>query len=198
MISYAPTKSDPICKWRAVSVATMVELVKDLPKSRLTKEEFRDYMARNVEGDYFHTRYQLACQLGLYYEDETTFIPRFDHNVDEKVANAYLHKWIERYYVPNPYTKRGFIGVQPIHLLYALVDYLENYPSKPNLATAGAALFGGVMGNISNVKTMLNSFAEILTVDRDYNMTILVNRHGTIQVPVNRNDKLAFFEHFNG
>ncbi len=196
MVTYAPSKSDPICKWRAVSIANAIELVSVLPKSQLSKDAFRDYMEKNW-GGFFHTAYQLACQMGLYYEDDNIYIPRFDHNIDEKEANAYLHKWMERYYVPNPYTKRGFIGVPPIHFVYALVDYMETYPTKPNLATAGAALFGGEMGNITSVKSMLNNFAEVLQIDDDNNIHILVNRRGAINVPVKRDDKLAFFEHFN-
>lgn len=198
MVTYASTKSDPICKWRAVSVDNLIELVSWLPKKAMKKESFRDYMFRNHDFDFFHTAYQLACQMALYYESEDgVFYPRFDHDPTRIEAEQYLHKWMERYYVPNPYTKRGFINVPPMHLLYALVQYIEDYPTKPNLATAGAALFGGEMGNITSVKTMLNSFAEILKIDANYDIQILVNRSGKIVVPFKRDDKKAFFEHFN-
>ena len=164
----------------------------------MKKESFRDYMFRKHDFDFFHTAYQLACQMALYYESEDgVFYPRFDHDPTRVEAEQYLHKWMERYYVPNPYTKRGFINVPPMHLLYALVQYIEDYPTKPNLATAGAALFGGEMGNITSVKTMLNSFAEILKIDANYDIQILVNRSGKIVVPFKRDDKKAFFEHFN-
>lgn len=198
MVTYASTKSDPICKWRTVSVDNLIELVSWLPKKAMKKESFRDYMFRNHDFDFFHTAYQLACQMALYYESEDgVFHPRFDHDPTRVEAEQYLHKWMERYYVPNPYTKRGFINVPPMHLLYALVQYIEDYPTKPNLATAGAALFGGEMGNITSVKTMLNSFAEILKIDANYDIQILVNRSGKIVVPFKRDDKKAFFEHFN-
>lgn len=198
MVTYASTKSDPICKWRAVSVDNLIELVSWLPKKAMKKESFRDYMFRNHDFDFFHTAYQLACQMALYYESEDgVFYPRFDHDPTRVEAEQYLHKWMERYYVPNPYTKRGFVNVPPMHLLYALVQYIEDYPTKPNLATAGAALFGGEMGNITSVKTMLNSFAEILKIDANYDIQILVNRSGKIVVPFKRDDKKAFFEHFN-
>ena len=108
MVSYAPTKSDPICKWRAVSVDNLIELVSWLPKKAMKKESFRDYMFRNHDFDFFHTAYQLACQMALYYESEDgVFYPRFDHDPTRVEAEQYLHKWMERYYVPNPYTKRG-------------------------------------------------------------------------------------------
>jgi hypothetical protein len=198
MNTYAPTKSDPICKWRAVSVDNLIELVSWLPKKAMKKEAFRDYMFRNYDFDFFHTAYQLACQMALYYESEDgMFYPRFDHVPSRAEADTYLHKWMTLYYVPNPYTKRGFINIQPMHFLNALMQYMEDYPTKPNLATAGAALFGGEMGNISSVKSMLNNFAEILTIDSNYDIQVLVNRYGSISVPVKRDYKKAFFEHFN-
>jgi hypothetical protein len=53
------------------------------------------------------------------------------------------------------------------------------------------------MGNISSVKTMLNNFAGILKVDSNYDIQILINRSGKVPVSVDRQDKKAFFEHFN-
>lgn len=194
---YAATKSDPICKWRAVNIANAVELVKWLPKKPMSKEAFRDYMYRHLEGDFFHTPYQLACQMALYYEDDEKYIPRFDHNITEDEALVYLTKWMSRYYVPNPYTKRGFVNVPPMHLVNALMEYMENHPTKPNLATAGAALFGGEMGNISSVKSMLNSFANVLSVDANYDIVVNVDNYGPVNANVDRDDKKAFFEHFN-
>lgn len=194
---YAATKSDPICKWRAVSVNNLIEIVGWLPKKPMSKESFRYYMQSHFEGDFFHTAYQLACQMALYYEDDEQYIPRFDHIPSEKEALEYLTMWMSRYYVPNPFTKRGFINVPPMNLVNAIVDYMNDHPNKPNLATAGAALFGGEMGNLSNVKSMLNSFSSVIEIDKNNDITILVNKHDSIEVNVNRDDKKAFFEHFN-
>ena len=194
---YAATKSDPICKWRAVSVNNLIEIVSWLPKKPMSKDAFRDYMSRHYDGDFFHTAYQLACQMSLYYEDDKRFIPRFDHVPTEDEALAYLTRWMSLYYVPNPFTRRGFINVPPMHLVNALLEYMENHPTKPNLATAGAALFGGEMGNISSVKSMLNSFANVLQVDSNYDIIVNVNNYGPVEVRVDRDDKKAFFEHFN-
>ena len=194
---YAATKSDPICKWRAVSVNNLIEIVNRLPKKPMSKDAFRDYMSRHYDGDFFHTAYQLACQMSLYYEDDKRFIPRFDHVPTEDEALAYLTRWMSLYYVPNPFTKRGFINVPPMHLVNALLEYMENHPTKPNLATAGAALLGGEMGNISSVKSMLNSFANVLQVDSNYDIIVNVNNYGPVEVRVDRDDKKAFFEHFN-
>ena len=56
--------ADVICRWRNATPKTVCELVKDLPHAQMTSEEFRLKMG----DDFFHTPYQLACQLGLYYE----------------------------------------------------------------------------------------------------------------------------------
>ena len=199
MVKYDRTKSDPICKWRNASVDTVVEIVSVLPKHRMSKDEFRDFMCDSYYGsNFFRTPYQLALQLGLYYEDNIEYIPRFDHNITKAEALAYLHKWMRLYYVPNPFTKRGFVNIVPsINLLNGLAEYLEDYPTKPNLATAGAALFGGEMGNIGCVKFILNAYSNLIEVDEDNNMKLLSSNYGQVNVPIARDDKRGFFEHFN-
>lgn len=197
MVKYDPTKSDPICKWRNASVDTVVELVDMLPKEKMSKAEFREHMSHFYNGSFFRTPYQLALQLALYYEDDVEYIPRFTHSISEEEALAYLHKWVRLYYVPNPFTKRGFINVVPsVNLLNGLADFLENHPSKTNLATAGAALFGGEMGNILCVKFILNEYSNIISVDEDNNMQLLSTNYGQVDVHIRRDDKKAFFEHF--
>lgn len=197
MVKYDPTKSDPICKWRTATTSTMVELVSFLPKNRMSKEKFRHYMEDCYGGAFFRTPYQLALQLGLYYEDEKEFIPRFDRDITLDEAFSYMHRWLQLYYVPNPFTKKGFINVKPsIILLNGIADYLENHPNKPNLATAGAALFGGEMGNIGCVKFLLNEYSNIIEVDNENNMTLLSTKYGKINVYKDRDDKKAFFEQF--
>ena len=90
MVKYDPTKSDPICKWRTASVDTVVELVEYLPKNRMSKDRFRHYMEETYGGNFFRTPYQLALQLGLYYEDDKEFIPRFNHDITKDEAEAYM------------------------------------------------------------------------------------------------------------
>ena len=196
MVKYPNTKSDPICKWRAVSVNNLIEIVSWLPKQAMSKESFRDYMSIHYDGDFFHTAYQLACQMALYYEDNEQYIPRFDHVPTEEEALAYLTKWMSKYYVPNPFTKRGFINIPPMNFVNSIIDYMEDHPNKPNLATVGAALFGGEMGNLSSVKSMLNSFAVVLEVDKNNDIIILSDTQGPVEINLDRDDKRAFFEHF--
>ena len=196
MKKYDPTKSDPICKWRTASIDTVV--VSCLPKVKMSKDLFRQFMTNNYGNSFFRTPYQLALQLGLYYEDEKEYIPRFDHDITRDEALSYMHKWIQLYYVPNPYTKRGFINVYPsINLLNGIADYLENHPNKRNLATAGAALFGGEMGNIGCVKYILSEYSNIIEFDSENNMTLLSSKYGKVDVHVDRDDKKAFFKHFD-
>lgn len=197
MVKYPKTKSDPICKWRNASLETVMELVELLPKERMSKTEFRFRASELYDGAFFRTCYQLALQLALYYEDDNEYIPRFDHNITREEAMQYMQKWMQRYYVPNPFTKRGFIDIVPsVNFLYSLVDYLENHPTKPNLATAGSALFGGEMGNILCVRYVLNEYSNIISVDRDNNMTLLLHKNAEIEVLNDRDDKMAFFNHF--
>lgn len=197
MTKYPPTKSDPICKWRTTSVETVMELVTYLPKYRMSKDSFRNQMEHCYNGSFFRTAYQLTLQMGLYYEDNEQYIPRFDHIITKDEAFAYMCKWASLYYVPNPFTKRGFINVVPsIILVNGMAEYLENYPTKPNLATAGAALFGGEMGNIGSVKYILNTYSNIIEVDSENNMKLLSTRYGDVEVSHKRDDKIAFFKHF--
>lgn len=197
MIKYPKTKSDPICKWRNATPETVVELVSVLPKEEMSKADFRLYVADRYDGDFFHTAYQLAAQLSLYYEDDNKYIPRFDHNITITEATDYLYKWMERYYVPNPFTKRGFIYInQPIVLLDSFGSFLEEHPNKNDMAVIGAALIGGEMGNLGNVKYVLNEFSRIIEIDKENKMSLLASREWHCIVDYDRNDKMAFFNHF--
>lgn len=195
---YSESKSDPICKWRIASINTVIELVSKLPKQKMPRKKFRDLMSDVYGGSFLRTAYQLASQLALYYEDNETYYPRFDHDIDEHEANCYMRKWMEKYYVPNPYTVRGFSNVYPsIILLQGLANYLYEFPSKPNLQTACFSLFGGEIGNIGNVKYVLNNYSNLIKVDQNNDMVLTSNTLGTVDVFNSREDKKAFFEHFN-
>lgn len=62
--------ADIICRWRNGTPETVVELVNSMPHEVLISERFRNIMSTKWDGDFFRTPYQLACQLGLYYESE--------------------------------------------------------------------------------------------------------------------------------
>lgn len=96
--------ADIICRWRNGTPKTVMELVNSLPHEVMPISQFRNSMKDKWNGEFFHTPYQLACQLALYCEAEDgMYYPRFDHNIDETEAHRYLELWINRYYIPNPY-----------------------------------------------------------------------------------------------
>lgn len=83
--------ADIICRWRNGTPKTVVELVNSMPHEVLTSERFRNIMSTKWDGDFFRTPYQLACQLGLYYEsEEGYFFPRFDHDITTEEAEIYF------------------------------------------------------------------------------------------------------------
>ena len=95
--------ADAICRWRNGTPKTVVELVNSMPHEVLPIDAFRRVMANSVQwgNSFFRTAYQLAVQLALYYESEDGFFyPRFDHQIDEEEADAYLRSWFPKYYVP--------------------------------------------------------------------------------------------------
>ena len=126
--------ADAICRWRNGTPKTVVELVNSMPHEVLPVDAFRQVMANSVQwgNSFFRTAYQLAVQLALYYESEDGFFyPRFDHQIDEEEADAYLRSWFPKYYVPNPYVnKDGFNNIScPTLFLKSLYDYTKAHPN---------------------------------------------------------------------
>lgn len=124
--------ADVICRWRNPSPKTVVELVSLLPKKPMSSKEFRKHVEAQ-EPDFFHTPYQLACQLGLYYEGKDGYIPRFSRDITTQEAQQYLEFWITRYYAPNPFTRSLTTLKEPVLLLESLVKYLEDHGGSANL-----------------------------------------------------------------
>lgn len=121
--------ADVICRWRNATPKTVCEFVQHLPHEQMSSEDFRLRMGN----DFFHTAYQLACQLGLYLEDQDKYIPRFTHSITEDEAREYLEHWIQCYYAPNPFTKSLKGLAEPVFVLEELVKYLEQHDSSANL-----------------------------------------------------------------
>lgn len=152
--------ADVICRWRNATPKTVCELVKDLPHAQMTSEEFRLKMG----DDFFHTPYQLACQLGLYYEGNGKYIPRFSHDITEEEAQAYLEYWIQCYYAPNPYTK-SLKGLQtPVYLIEELVKCLEQKGSPTDLKGTLTEIFHDQMGNMDIITNALNNYSKVISV----------------------------------
>ena len=83
--------ADPLPRWRNPKLTTVLELVSILPNSIMKKEDAREIIntqwnaLNNTSGSvFFRTAYQTAKALGLYYEDQENYYPRFSNNPSPK------------------------------------------------------------------------------------------------------------------
>lgn len=187
--------ADVICRWRNPSPKTVVELVSLLPKTPMSSREFRDYVESENE-DFFHTPYQLACQLGLYYESKDGYIPRFRRNITTDEAKKYLEYWIRRYYAPNPFTRSLSTLEEPVLVVESLVKYLEGKGGSANLKTALTDIFKDPMGNIDIVNNTLNQYSKVIKVNNNI-ASLSVDYKNIMETIPNRGDKKAFFFFFD-
>ena len=150
--------------------------------------------------DFFTTPYQLAAQLGLYYEDKTHMYPRFNNLITVKDAWDYMKCWGMKYYVPNPYTKSIKTRTIPV----VLNNYLVNWAIENERASLSEALehaFGEKMGNLDILINALNGFSEVTIKD---DIITLKDKSRTNKYPDNEvwlevdpNDKKYFFEYIS-
>jgi GTPase subunit of restriction endonuclease len=187
--------ADVICRWRNPSPKTVVELVSLLPKKPMSSKEFRKHVEAQ-EPDFFHTPYQLACQLGLYYEGKDGYIPRFSRDITTQEAQQYLEFWITRYYAPNPFTRSLTTLTEPVLLLESLVKYLEDHGGSANLKTALTYIFKDPMGNLDIVANSLNQYSKIIKVAND-TASLSVNYKQLMEQIPDRKDKMGFFFFFD-
>lgn len=184
--------ADIICRWRNATPKTVCEFVRQLPHEKLSAEEFRFRMGN----EFFRTAYQLACQLGLYFEDADNYIPRFTHNITEDEAEEYLEHWILCYYAPNPFTK-SLKGLDtPVYVVEKLVEYLEQHNSSAKLKEALTSIFKDPMGNLDIMTNALNHYSRVISV-KDGNAKLETNYKDYMKQMPNRNDKEAFFKNFD-
>lgn len=186
---------DPICKWRAARPHNVVELVNDiLPHEEMPENDFYDIVDKRMPS-FMHTPYQLAAQLGLYAVVDGTYYPRFKIDIDDEEATRYLENVVTKYYVPNPYTKRGFTNLEkPILLEKSIVEYLEKYPSQNDLEQILKHLIREDVGNYTAIKTLL-SYSKLFTISGN---TITLNpNYKEMEIDVDRNNKRAFFDIFS-
>ena len=189
--------ADPICRWRNPYVNTIVELVKALPHQEMPSDEFRTIIEERWPG-FLHTPYQLACQMGLYYESEDgMYYPRFNHDIDENEARSYMERWIGRYYVPNPYTKSMKTLQQPQPFLASIIRYVYEHPSETGLHSILEAVFQEKIGNIDIISNVLNTYTNLIKVDTIGNVELTDKAIDFMKQYIDRNDKKAFFENFS-
>lgn len=184
--------ADVICRWRNATPKTVCEFVEKLPHEQMSSEDFRFHM----EPDFFRTAYQLACQLGLYYENNGVYIPRFTHNITKEEAQVYLEHWIHCYYAPNPFTKSLKGLEEPVFLVEELVKYLESHEGRADLREALTTIFHDHMGNMDIITNALNNYSKVIHVEFDQ-ATLTPNYKEIMQTMPNRNDKEAFYKNFD-
>lgn len=189
--------ADPICRWRNPYLNTIVELVKALPHQEMSSDEFRTIIEERWPG-FLHTPYQLACQVGLYYESEDgKYYPRYNHDIDENEARLYMEKWIAKYYVPNPYTKSMKTLQQPQPFLASIIRYVHEHPDETELHSILEAVFQEKIGNIDIISNVLNTYTDLIKVDAIGNVELTDKAIDFMKQYIDRNDKKAFFENFS-
>ncbi|MBP5584691.1 MAG: AAA family ATPase [Bacteroidales bacterium] len=193
--------ADIICRWRNGTPKTVVELVNSLPHNKMTNEAFRQFMQHSSWGnEFFHTPYQLACQLGLYCEAEDGYYyPRFDHDIIEKEAQEYLEHWMPRYYVPNPYVGRnGFNDIIcPTYVLYELYMYATQHKNCTYREAYEAVFQEKPTNNNDIVKNYINNYSKVLRFEANGQLTITNTNPNTVFDFMDRNNKKEFFESFS-
>ena len=195
--------ADPICRWRNPYFKTVREFIDNFPKENTTSQKGRQITTDYWGDGFFTTPYQLACQLGLYYEKDETFIVRFKHNPSPDEIFSYLRNWITKYYVPNPYTKKGFDNVESKILYVEFSKLLMASQTELIWKDVKAKVFEEEIGNDDILVNTINSYSDIFEVKgnklklRDGVAYNDLNKYiFDYQIP-ERNDKKYFFNFFN-
>lgn len=192
--------ADIICRWRNGTPKTVVELVNSMPHEVLTSERFRNIMSTKWDGDFFRTPYQLACQLGLYYEsEEGYFFPRFDHDITTEEAENYLFHWLPRYYIPNPYiSKKGFSNIDcPTFFLRTLYEFVREHPNCDYHDACLACFKEEAKNNDDIIRNYINNYSRILTFSPQGKLNVTDIDPLTVFITMDRTDKKSFFDIFN-
>lgn len=191
--------ADPICRWRNSSIKQVVEFNILLPLSPCTKKEARAVVEHRwaVFGgkDFFQTPYQLAAQMGLYYEDDQFFYPRFDKLISIEEATDYMEYWGKHYYAPNPYTRSMTTTKEPIIINRFLVNWALDH-KNPLLSEALKSMFSEDIGNTDILVNMINNFTDV-TINNDIisiKPNAPHNRFNVVSPEFGINDKKGFFE----
>lgn len=191
--------ADPICRWRNSSIKQVVEFNILLPLSPCTKKEARAVVEHRwaVFGgkDFFQTPYQLAAQMGLYYEDDQFFYPRFDKLISIEEATDYMEYWGKHYYAPNPYTRSMTTTKEPIIINRFLVNWALDHKS-PLFSEALKSMYSEDIGNTDILVNMINNFTDV-TINNDIisiKPNAPHNRFNVVSPEFGINDKKGFFE----
>jgi len=197
--------ADPICRWRNTFLPTVMELISILPKEEMSQAQAREIINANshhyFSRPFFQTPYQTACQLGLYYESEGYFFPKFTFDPTEDEVLAYMKNWIIHYCVPNPYTE-GFSNITPFSIHAELCNRLYGTQDNLDWVTVRGEIFEEEIGNNDILKNSINTYSPIISINggliqlkegRTYEeLTSFIN----IDISIERSNKEYFFDLF--
>lgn len=193
--------ADLICRWRNGTPQNVVEVVNSMPHTQMPEWQFKDIMLNSIWGSGFaRTVYQFATQLGLYYiSDDGIYYPRFDHDIDELEARGYMERWLQRYYVPNPYVSSdGFNKIEcPTYFLKTLYYYAYEHPNCSYAEAYRECFKETAKNNDDIIRNYINNYSKVLLFLKDGTLKITNENPNTVFMNIDRNDKKAFFENFN-
>ena len=191
--------ADPICRWRNSSVKQLIEFNSIFPLTPTEKSKARALVERNWQlfggSNFFTTPYQLAAQMGIYYESDTMLYPRFNRLVDINEACEYMQHWGRRYYAPNPYTK-SIHQEKSVIINNFLVNWAIDKGENALFSEALRVMFSAEIGNTDILINMINNFSEVQITD---DIVVLKDSSTArysekdVWLDVNPNDKEMFF-----
>lgn len=193
--------SDPICRWRNPYLNTVEEIINWLPKEELPKQEAREIINDNFGTNFFHTAYQLAGQLGLYYETDGFFFPKFKHTPTRIEVELYMQNWITHYCIPNPYT-RGFDNVESYSIHSVFCEKIFNQQNSIAFIDLVSEVLGDEIGNIDILKNSINTYSKVIRIHEGrlklkenitYNM---LSSYLEVEINQDRYNKEYFFDLF--
>lgn len=191
--------ADPICRWRNSSIKQLIEFNSIFPLLPTEKSQGRDYVEKNWKlfggNNFFTTPYQLAAQMGVYYENESFMFPRFHKLITIDEASLYLQYWGKNYYAPNPYTK-SIQQERSVVINKFLVNWAKDKGITASFSEALKEIFTSEIGNTDILINMLNNFSEVQIKDDIVSLkyaTTARYAESDVWLEVDQNDKEVFF-----
>lgn len=191
--------ADPICRWRNSSIKQLIEFNSIFPLLPTEKSQGRDYVEKNWKlfggNNFFTTPYQLAAQMGVYYENESFMFPRFHKLITIDEASLYLQYWGKNYYAPNPYTK-SIQQEKSVVINKFLVNWAKDKGVTASFSEALNEMFSSEIGNTDILINMLNNFSEVQIKDDIVSLKDASTARyadSDVWLEVDQNDKEEFF-----
>ena len=191
--------ADPICRWRNSSIKQLIEFNSIFPLLPTDKSQGRDYVEKNWKlfggNNFFTTPYQLAAQMGVYYENESFMFPRFHKLITIDEASLYLQYWGKNYYAPNPYTK-SIQQEKSVVINKFLVNWAKDKGITASFSEALNEMFSSEIGNTDILINMLNNFSEVQIKDDIVSLKDASTARyadSDVWLEVDQNDKEEFF-----